>query len=57
MRISDDDILISRNGDGSITLSYLNRNRFIEHTYMFYSLREAKKLFKNLVKETISKFI
>jgi hypothetical protein len=57
MRISDDDILISRNGDGSITLSYLYRNRFIEHTYMFYSLREAKKLFKNLVKETISKFI
>lgn len=57
MRISDDDILISRNGDGSITLSYFYRNRFIEHTYMFYSLREAKKLFKNLVKETISKFI
>ena len=53
MKISDDDIIIMRNGDGSITLSYLYEDRFIDHTYMFYSLREAKKLFKKLVKEII----
>lgn len=57
MRISDDDIIVMRNSDGSITLSYLYRNRFIDHTYMFYSLREAKQMFKKLVKETIEKFI
>ena len=57
MRISDNDIIIMRNGDGSITLSYLYKDRFIDHTYMFYSLREAKKMFKNLIKETIEKFI
>lgn len=57
MRISDDDIIVMRNSDGSITLSYLYKNRFIDHTYMFYSLREAKQMFKKLVKETIEKFI
>ena len=57
MRISDDDIIVMRNGDGSITLSYFYRNRFIDHTYMFYTLREAKQMFKKLVKETIEKFI
>ena len=57
MRISDDDIIIIKNGDGSYTLSYLYKNRFIDQTYMFYTLREAKQLFKKLVKETIEKFI
>jgi hypothetical protein len=57
MRICDDDILFMRNHDGSITFSYLYRGRFIEHTYMFYSLKEAKKLFKKLLKETIEKYI
>ena len=57
MRVCDDDILVMRNHDGSITFSYLYRGRFIEHTYMFYSLREAKKLFKKLLKETIDKYV
>lgn len=57
MNISDDDIIISRNGDGSITLSYLHRNRFIERTYMFYTLREAKKLFKEFLKEKVWEII
>lgn len=57
MRISDDDILVSRNGDGSYTLSYLYRNRFIEQRYLFYTLRESKQLFKKFVKETIEKYI
>lgn len=57
MRISDDDIIIMKNGDGAYTLSYLYKNRFIDQTYMFYTLREAKQLFKKLVKETIEKFI
>lgn len=57
MVVRDDDILVSRNGDGSITLSYFYRNRFIEHTYMFYTMREAKQLFKKFVKEEIEKFI
>jgi len=57
MVIKDEDIIIMRNGDGSFTLSYLFKDRFIDHTYMFYSLREAKKMFKKLIKETIEKFI
>ena len=57
MVIKDDDIIVMRNSDGSYTLSYFHRNRFIDHTYMFYTLREAKSLFKKLVKETIEKFI
>lgn len=57
MVVKDDDILICRNGDGSLTLSYLFGDRFIEHTYMFYSLKESKKMFKAFVKDTIYRFI
>lgn len=57
MRIKDDDIIVMKNGDGSYTLSYFHNNRFIDQTYMFYTLREAKQLFKKLLQETIGMFI
>ena len=54
MKVKNDDILVTYNGDGSITLSVMTRDfRFIEQTYMFYSLREAKKHFKEYL-ETIN---
>ena len=53
MVIKDEDIIVMRNGDGSITLSYLCNGCFIDRTYMFYSLKDAKKLFKKAIKEKI----
>jgi hypothetical protein len=41
---------ITKNYNGSVTISDIKDNQYYNQTYYFYSLREAKKLFKQYIK-------
>jgi len=41
---------ITKNYNGSVTISDIKDNQYYNQTYYFYSLREAKKLFKQYFK-------
>jgi hypothetical protein len=43
-------MLVTKNYNGSITISDIKDNQYYNQTYYFYSLREAKKLFKQFLK-------
>jgi hypothetical protein len=37
---------ITKNYNGSITLSDIKDNQYIKQTYYFYTIKEAKRMFK-----------
>lgn len=39
-------MIISKNYNGSITISDIIGNEYIKQTYYFYTIREAKRMFK-----------
>ena len=39
-------MIISKNYNGSITISDIIGNEYIKQTYYFYSIKDAKRLFK-----------
>ena len=39
-------MIITKNYNGSITISDIKGTQYYHQTYYFYSLRDAKKLFK-----------
>jgi len=41
---------ITKNYNGSVTISDIKDNQYYKQVYMFYSLREAKKLFRQYIK-------
>ena len=43
-------MLVTKNYNGSVTISDIKDNQYYNQTYYFYSLREAKKLFKQFLK-------
>jgi hypothetical protein len=37
---------ITKNYNGSITLSDIKNNQYIKQTYYFYTIKDAKRMFK-----------
>jgi hypothetical protein len=55
-RITNNDIHITRHPVDGFTLSYISdSNKYFKQRYIGYSIREAKKRFKNYIKEEEAK--
>jgi len=51
-RIKNNEISITRHRVDGFSLSYISdNNEYFTHRYIGYGIRQAKKLFKNFIKE------